>query len=145
MADYIGRETTIEVGGKSYTLTRYDRAVLDKMTEWARARLPSPLAAIKDHLADLPRHLQDTAIKAAVEMGGRKLSFDSPLIQEQMTTMDGGVKILSLLLAKHHPDLTEDKVVELVEALAEERGDGFEAYLSEKLGECQGRFPKGRK
>ncbi|WP_020469319.1 hypothetical protein [Zavarzinella formosa] len=144
MTQYIGRETTIEVGGQSYTLSRYDREILDQMTEWARAQLPNPLEAIKGHIADFPKHLQELMLREAVANASRKLSFDSPQIQEILNSVNGAMRVISLLLKKHHPDINEEKVWAIIEQLAEERGSQAEAerYLSDKLVECQGRFPK---
>lgn len=137
--NHIGRETTVEVNGKKYRLSRFTRKILRSFLDWANVELGNPLDAIKDRLAGFPPHLQEMIVKDALEQARLRRSVNSPEVQSLLATPQGSMKLLSLLFQQHHPELTDADVEAIYDACATEHG---ESYLEKKIVEASGQMPK---
>lgn len=118
---HIGRETNVTIQGKQYKLSRLDVSILREFSEWYYKECPNPLALAAQHIKDFPPDLQKILLNQAWEDSKKRREFDTPEVREFMATIAGGGKIISLLLAKNHPDLTEDDALNLATAYFEEQ------------------------
>jgi hypothetical protein len=134
----IGKEPVLEVAGKKYKLARFDRAILGQFLQWAKGKIPHPLAAIKDVLPYLTPEDRKFAIGKAMDDAKAYLSFDSEEVRALLASAEGSMKLLCLLFQKHHPDLTDKDVENLYEKAQEEHGVG---YFEGKIAEAQGEIP----
>jgi hypothetical protein len=110
---YIGKETTVTIGGKKYTLSRLTRSVMREFAEWVHAHTPDPLAMAAQYINEFPEDLQKLLIQQAWNDTKGRMDVEGPEVRPAMNTIEGSTKLLQLLLQKHHPELTEDQVFDL--------------------------------
>jgi hypothetical protein len=110
---YIGKETTVTIGGKQYTLARLTRSVIREFAEWVYGHTPDPLAMAAKYINEFPEDLQKLLIQQAWNDTKGRMDIEGPEVREAMNTIEGSTKLLQLLLHKHHPELTEDQVFDL--------------------------------
>jgi hypothetical protein len=135
----IARETTIEVGSKTYRLARFDREILENFLDWADETLPNPIAALKDQLKGLDAETKELVVKAAVEKASSRRCITNPDVQSLMRSFDGIYHLFYLLLQKHQPNITEQEAGKLYEACVEEHGP---KYIERKMSIITGEVPQ---
>lgn len=138
IAPHVGREHTVEALGQTWTAGRFDLAVWDKFLSWARTQLPDPMdvaersclrlaaqerrlveelaatrgdaekAELRGRIADL-QAAQTHVARIGLDKGSSYLAVSSPEVTSLLGSPRGNAKALALLLAKHHPDVTEDE------------------------------------
>lgn len=125
--NYVGKEQTIVVDGKSYKLSRLTRATMKEFAEWAKSLIPNPLDVVAERLDQFAKypHLQEVMVKDAVARSKTFGDFNSPEVQSIMSSMDGQIKMVSMLLKPNHPELTEDEVFDIALKYQEEHGEDF--------------------
>lgn len=133
-ADHVGREAEVQALGQSWRLSRWDRGTWEDFLTWAKTRLPDPLDVAKRAMATLPAHLHDAIVRHALDQAALAVTSSSPGVQALLNSVDGTVRVLWLLLRKHHPDVDEDTAL-LIAAEA-----GHEA-LRDAFERCSGRVP----
>ncbi len=132
----LGREAVIEVSGKKYTISRFDRNVLERLLEYVKKHTPDPLDTIRDKLKGFPEAIQHRMIDKAMEMASRPVSMGSPEYQAVMSTPEGALHLFYLLLQSHHPLLTEKEAAVLYDETVKEHGYGhIEALMAKVAGE----------
>lgn len=135
----IARETTIEVGGNTYRLARFDREILENFLDWADTKLPNPIAAIAGQLKGLDAETKELVVRAAVEKASSRRCITNPDVQSLMRSFDGAYHLFYLLLHKHQPDLTEQEAGKIHEACFEEHGP---KYVDRKMSIVSGEVPQ---
>jgi hypothetical protein len=138
MNQTIGRETTIEIGGKKYKLSRFDRLILEQFLDWADKHLGHPLDQIKDKLKDFPPDIQRFMIQEAMSKMALRRSFNSPEVRALLVTPEGSMKLCCLLFQRYQPDLTDKDVEKLYEAACDEHGYG---YMEKVITRSEGVMP----
>lgn len=133
--NHIGRDVKFTVGSFDYTISRFTRGVLNSFLEWADKILPHPLDALKGKLEGFPKDIQEMLVRDAIDSTRLRRSVTNPEVNRLMNSEQGAFKILHLLLAKHHPDLSEDDVWDIYMECAREHGDEF---LLKKIAQAQG-------
>jgi hypothetical protein len=136
--EHLGTEPIIEVGGKTYKLSRFTRGILRQFMDWAEKQLGDPLDAIKHKLDGFSPAIQELLVRDAVNASKHRRNIQSPEIQALMQTEEGGIRLLTLLFNKHHPELTEAQVGELFDQCLIEHGQD---YFANKLAEASGVIP----
>lgn len=107
---YIGKETQIVIGGRVFTLSRLTRSVLKDFSEWVYSHTENPLKLAAAHIKDFPEEFQPVLLQKAWEDAKARMDIEGPEVREAMNTVAGSNKLFQLLLAKNHPELTEDEV-----------------------------------
>jgi hypothetical protein len=95
-----------ELGGQTYLVGQPASADFTALYSYLRQRLKNPLHAIADELAGLPPHIQQMAVKAAVELkagGGAQMTEE--FVREQLFLPHGCAFLAWLLIRKNHPDV----------------------------------------
>jgi len=95
----------IIVKGKTYKLRPFDPAMLGKMVKWASARLPDPLAVIKDKLKDFSPALQEVMVREAMREARTPKTLTDPAIQAELLSEEGLLFQLTLTFGDDVPDL----------------------------------------
>lgn len=142
MANYIGKETYIEVNGKKYRLSRFTQSIGEAFLSWADKRLGNPLDKIKGTLAGFPPEVQKILATRAYEEASKPRTLSSDDVQSLLQTYEGGLKLIGLLLQRYNPELTDSQVKDVYESCSEEHG---EDYLAGKIKEASGIVPKDDK
>lgn len=125
---------TLAIAGKDYQL-RIDRKLLGELVTWARPKLPDPLLAIKDSIASFPPHLQKDMIAEAMREGRRVRNITDPEILAILDSEEGTAFVLKSIFGKHHPDLTDEQLLDLhVQAVKEHGSNYLLNAFSEALG-----------
>lgn len=115
----------ILVQGKTYNLPRFDGKLVSEFYAWAKARVPDPLASIAATLKDLPADIARDLALAAYNRRLQPLAVDSDEIQAVQQTPEGVLHLLTLLLKRHQPDITEEQVWDFHSAAIAEHGDKY--------------------
>lgn len=119
-----GAPYTITSEGKKYKLSRVTYKVKAQYEAWIKSQAYSDLAEMKratypddlgnakpvltpQECVELSRELQ-----SAITRGD--YAFESPITQGRLTTQDGVIAFLKLLLEPNHPDITDMDVLTLV-------------------------------
>ena len=133
--------------GKTWKLSRWDRSVWWKILEWARGKIPDPLAVAEPTvraLAEMQARalmkargkdtLEEDKLRYAAEAeiyeqrGQNLLRFsldkqlvcldvNAPEIASLVDSMEGSTFAMQTLLAKYQPLVTEDEAFELADAI----------------------------
>lgn len=106
-------QRTITHDGRTYTVGLLTQAVKAAFEEW----LAEPYLATIQKMAHLlpPERVMDLIREAAAEASSSKYSFYGPLALEKMGTVEGGLKLASLLLG-----CDEQEAVSLMAARGDE-------------------------
>jgi hypothetical protein len=126
---------SIEVGGKSYKLSRLDTTILEKAVAWADKVLPDPMDVVREQIKGFPPEIQLELVKEAQQTARlrKAKSPNSPDIQALLNSAEGIKKCLALMVQKHQPDLSDDDALKLIVACEEEHGL---AYVKDALEQC---------
>jgi hypothetical protein len=121
--NYLGKESTIHIGGRPIRVARFDISVLNRWMAWAKTQLPNPLELLAPILKDLAPSVQEKLVAEAYVKASARLDFFSPEIQNVMNSLDGMGKLMCCLFQVHQPQLTDDEAWELFQAGLDEYGD----------------------
>jgi len=140
VAPHIGRETRLYAKGQYWTVGRFDVDAWDNLLAWAAPRIPNPLEDLKPIIASLP---PAEALKLIGEVRKERpqiLTIDTPIVQKLLFgTVEGGIQVLYELLKKHHPDISRQTVLEILQ----EAGPG---EIDKAMGDAAGHNPpRGKK
>lgn len=137
---WVGQEQTVKVGEKVYTLSKADASVREEFLEWARPRIADPIDAILGKLEKMKPKAASLFTREALQQARARYDFASPEIQQVAQTEAGIVKMISLLLRKHHPDITDEEALDVGQAIGDEekarmdREDSFRGSAGEGHG-----------
>lgn len=142
LATHVGRETTVEALGRTWRVGRWSRSVWEEFLAWARPRIPDPLEIASRHLDRFPPHMQEMLVRHACDRAADYLGASSPQVQQCLTSLEGSVHLLYLLLRRNHPEVTEDMAMDIaVEAGAAEVKKAFDAAAGRQPPEGNGTAP----
>lgn len=131
----IGTEQKITVGDKAYTFSPFTIEMLHEFVNWANDKLPDPLSLVAKNFNDYPKPMQELLVAKALEKAQSRKEFSSPEIQGLLNSFEGGVKICSMLLHKHHPEVTEQTAQKIIQDCIEEHGSD---YIAKVFAKAQG-------
>lgn len=109
ISPHIGREQVLEIAGRKWKLSRWERRIWWELLQWARPQIPDPVETIAKHLDKLPDKLASYAVDKALAASRTFLSVNSPEVDSLLESLEGMVKVLHLLLLEHQPSITEDE------------------------------------
>jgi hypothetical protein len=135
VASHVGREAEIVALGRTWRASRWTRAVWADFLAWAKGRIPDPLDILLSSLDRIPEHLQDAAVRYAIDKSSEHLSVASPVVMRCLDSVEGTAHLLYLLLKPNHPGLTEDEAFEIALAAPEQAKAAFDR--------ASGRFVEG--
>lgn len=144
IAPHVGREATLTALGQTWTASRWDLQVWDDFLAWARTALPDPMdvaiaacertaareRALSERLADTKdkaeakrlqgqisdlQAIQTQTMKLGMDKGSSYLAVNSPEVRSLVSSARGSAHALWLLLRKHHPDVTEEVALEIIQ------------------------------
>lgn len=107
----LGKETTIQALGKTWTIGRLELRVVREFRDWLKDRLVDPLAIGEQYFRLLPPEEQLARVKEAEAIGRdlKGFSLQCDLARKALATEEGAAKLVQLLLQAHHPDVTMDE------------------------------------
>ena len=126
---HLGKEVTLKIGGRNYTFSRLERKHHIEWMDYANKKLGCPLAQAKRDMEGLPPALQEVVLRDALERKKLRSNPECEDYQVYMRTWDGAMKLMALLLKKHHPDLQTSEVEVIYDQAIEEHGPDFLAGL----------------
>ena len=100
----------IELGGEKYLLSPFRDKDFGEFTRWVKGRI---VQLAKDSLDGLPDNERKFLLVHAFEKANL-IEINSPDAIRAMATLDGAAKLLYLGLRRNHPELTEQKVLEIL-------------------------------
>lgn len=141
-----GRETTAQALGTTWTFSRWELDKLDEWVDWARTKLPDPLAAATAQIermmeeedqrtqaakTDLEKtklqawlarraKIKDELVETAMQKATSHLDFGSAEIQSLLRSLRGLAQLAFLLLREHHPAITTEQAFGVVAELGQE-------------------------
>ena len=133
----IGREVTFKVNEIHYTLSRWTRAIDEEWTAWAQSQLPPKPAldftSVKKFMEGLDIELQKTIVNDQLQLAREETKRweenNRKQIDEIRSSGKGVIKILGILLRKHHGNLSEEKLIEIYDKAEAENGYTYMANL----------------
>lgn len=134
LADHVGREQVIEALGRRWTLSRWDRSIWRDLLEWAKPRVPDPVATAKRMMEALPEKHHADIVSAALELTQQPLGIEHPGVQAVVWSMEGMAKLCHLLLRKHHPGVTEDEAWDVAQEVGAQE-------MKRKMERAEGKVP----
>lgn len=140
--DFVGRETTLKVGGKTYTLKRNVLRLQQRFAEWALKDWEDPLPTLREKLSYLPLDVATVLAREAIEESKAPKDFFHPYVQRKLIEPNGLGKSLCLTLQEAHPELTDEQADDVITQAFVENGL---VYMTNKLKECSGVMPKPSK
>jgi hypothetical protein len=123
-ASHVGRETTVEAMGRTWRVQRVERAVWSALLEWAKPRIPDPLAVAERMLARLPAEHHKEIVRLGMEASAEYLSIGSPQVMRCVSSVEGMTHLMYLLLQKHQPGTTEDEAFAIIMEIGQDRMRG---------------------
>lgn len=119
--EHIGREQTVEIGGKTYKLSRLTRKMWKAFLAFARDLLPDPLEVVKKALDGFSVEIQEKLVKEALDKATLYLDLFSPQVGSVLSSIEGQSYLFYLLIRDNH-DVTEEEATNLFFALINEFG-----------------------
>lgn len=142
---HLGKEVTLTIGGKDYTFSRLERREHMAWMDYANKQLGCPLAEARKNMEGFPPHIQEVLFKDALERKKLRSNPECEDYQVFMRSWQGAMKLMQLLLKKHHPDLSEEQVEEVYDQAIEEHGADFLAGLRAEAQGVPPTDPQARK
>lgn len=103
----------VELGGKTYRLARLTFAQLAEFEEWARQQ---PFRELEGKLNALPEGTLRDEMKPLLLQEAMAASRDSSALGIMAASISGVVKMFTLALRKHHPELDAGTIEAIVAA-----------------------------
>ncbi len=119
------QEQTVVIDGTEYRLSKFTLPLYQEFLAWAKSVLPDPWEGIAEKIKGLPDALAKYIIDKAEERASKRGTLQDVDTEALAQTPAGLRKILSLLFRKHHPALTEEQVMEVIEKGIAEKGEDF--------------------
>jgi hypothetical protein len=136
------REKTLTIGGKVYRLTTVNARGFAELQERLLADVPCPVKSLVDTAKELPedmrtdyinKHIDEATAEKKLQQK-QKPSLDSPQFKAWLATLNGAIAAYGMLFRKHHPELTEEEVLDIVaEGMAEHGEDVLATLFSVEL------------
>jgi hypothetical protein len=135
----LGKETTVNALGKTWTIDRPELKVIRGFRDWIEEQLPDPMAIGEKYFAMLPPEEQLRRVKEAEDAKHQLKCFtlQSPLAKQYMAMEEGAAKLTQLLLQKHHPDVTVEEAFMVLQEIEPQLGK----ILADGRGEVPGAGP----
>src|SRR5579863_5635291 len=116
-----GQDYKIErIGDRDYKVTALSLSDLGKLEQWVKAQFPDPIETGKRAAEGMPLEIAREIMAKAVEQANNpKWCLGTEAATQLLMSLPGVTEMLSLQLAKYHPELTRDQVSELVQLLYE--------------------------
>lgn len=118
------KEFTLRIGSNMYRLTTPSARQSQELLDYAKTQMPDPVQQVLDTAKQLPdgpvkdsflgRHLD-----AAFERKKLRGTFSDPDYQEWVQSPDGIRKMFGAMFRVHHPHLTPDEIIDLLESADE--------------------------
>lgn len=119
--------TPLKVGDTVYKQAPLTLAQMGELESWIKSQFPDPIETAKKMAEGLPLELARDVIARGQEQAlNPRWCLGTASAGQVLRSMSGMVEMLSLQLKKHHPELTRDDIVRIVETVyaeAEEEGD----------------------
>jgi hypothetical protein len=115
-----GAAGSVEIGGKTYLLTRLRNKNMAQWQEFIKKRLraaPNPFAQIKEDIKVLDRQNQARVLRMAYDNRVSRESLTSPQAQQIMEENESKGFMLWLSIRAEHPEVTYDEVLAGVEEM----------------------------
>lgn len=110
----LGKETTFQALGQTWTTGTWSLAAWDELLAMARSYLPDPYDGLEQILPHVDRDMARELIMEAQKVKRRILSIMSPEIQEWLATVEGQIRLFYVLLKLNHPEVTLDMAMKIV-------------------------------
>jgi hypothetical protein len=125
------QETSVTIGGNTYRLSKFTIPLYQEFVAWAKAQLPDPWDGLHERIKGLSQEIQKYIIDKAEARAASRGTLNDPEVNALANSIPGVKKMLSLLFRKHHPNLSDEQIVDIIEAGIEEHGaDFFTAKLN---------------
>ncbi len=116
---------TLKLNSKDYKVAEFNDELTNKLFYWAKAQLKDPVDEVMKYLPNLSPALQAVALKDALEKQRIPLNYESPEIQSECRTPEGGKKTLELMWKTHHPELKSEEITTLTEDAIKKYSQNF--------------------
>jgi hypothetical protein len=101
-----GAPGPVTLGGRTYLASPPSDRHFGTLHNHLRRKLQTPFQAIADDLKGLPPHLQEAAVRAAVELkAGGGAAMTHQFVADQLQTPDGCAFFCWILIRDNHPDV----------------------------------------
>jgi hypothetical protein len=158
-ADHVGRESRFTALGREWIAQRWERGPChEKFVAWAKSKLPDPRQTAVDEVEFLVRRAAKIAADSTLSQAEKQLlldgnlrqqhhaaeysldiqnqyqSIESPPVRALMNTDEGALRMMQIMLEKHHGEVS----AETAHAILEELGA---ARLQELFDKAAGKSP----
>lgn len=117
---------TISLGGTTFLVSPVTERIFATLSKWLRKRLADPISSIAASLAALPKHLQEIAVREAVQLkAGGGVEMTKSYVEQQLYEPEPCAFLVWLLIKESHPSMTHEQTTKLVQE------SGVENVLSE--------------
>ena len=133
----LGKESTVVVAGKPWTLGRLEIGVIENFRDWIKAQEGDPFEGLDVLVKLLPPPDGIALVKEARDIRDQLKCFtlQSPLAKKWLATERGNATLILFLLYRHHAKATIEDAFALVVAMGEE--------LQQTLADAAGELPGG--
>jgi hypothetical protein len=123
------------IGGTNYRLSKFTIPLYQEFVQWAKSKLPDPYEGLAERCKGLSPELAKYIIDKAEQRAINRGKLNDPEIEDVANSLEGVKKMCSLLFRKHHPNLSEADVLNLLEQGIAEHGEDF---FAERLNVAKG-------
>lgn len=131
-------DITLTIGGMPYRLSNFTAEMQQEFCDWSKTVLYDPVRDVLAYIKDIPEKLQKDLLNDAFRRKSLRGSVTDPDLDALEHSFQGITKIYQLMFRKHHPNLTERDIANLMNQAHEELG---EEGLEEVFGIAKGKFP----
>lgn len=121
----LGQSTRYEIDGKTWTVGRLTKKVVDQFRDWVAEQIGDPYKTAKLFIDKVDSTLAGKLIKDAEEICNQlsSFTFNSDLAKQFLKTEIGMAKLFQLLLLEHHPNASHEDGFSLVVHLTPSQQD----------------------
>jgi hypothetical protein len=121
MAFTPGKETSVDALGKRWTVGRLSLKIIFSFRDWIKAQIGDPYARLERML---PHYSPEDAKRRIAEIDRtldelEAFTLQSAIAQRFMSTELGGAVFWKLLLSEHHPNVTDEEALAILQEIGE--------------------------
>ncbi len=115
------------VGGITYRQSPLSAIDLGKLEAWVKSQFPDPVATGKRLAEGLPLELAREVIERAQDQANNpRWCLGTTAASQMLRSVSGMIELLTLTLAKHHPDLKRSDIEQIVADITNSQDEDLE-------------------
>lgn len=134
----LGAGFPIELGGTKYMLSPLTVKELGSCEQYLLSQRKTPLQIARENMAGLSDEDKEILLRAAIKETRSSSKIPAEEVKRWIDTLEGSKYTIWMMIRKNHPEMTMERVSELIDKMLDEYGEQAIAELLAKRDQASG-------